>query len=116
VAPVTTTRIVVNYPHMPGNERRRRRPADTVQSNPEFARREPWVDGASSRTRRLQVAENPIEIQRYLKGVDYPVTKGDLISHAEDNDAPDEAIEQLQAMNEEQFDGPEEVMEALGAS
>jgi hypothetical protein len=101
---------------MPGNERRGRRPADTVQSNPEFARREPWVDGASSRTRRLQVAENPIEIQRYLKGVDYPVTKGDLISHAEDNDAPDEAIEQLQAMNEEQFDGPEEVMEALGAS
>ncbi|MEJ7717323.1 MAG: hypothetical protein WKF31_04905 [Thermoleophilaceae bacterium] len=26
------------------------------------------------------MADNPIEIQRYLKGVDYPVTKDDLIS------------------------------------
>jgi len=62
------------------------------------------------------VAGNPTEIQRYLKGVDYPATKDDLISTADNNDAPDEVIETLQALTEEQFDGPEEVMEALGAA
>jgi hypothetical protein len=60
------------------------------------------------------VASNPSEIQRYLKGVEYPATKDDVISFAEDNDAPDEVIEELQSVNEEQFDGPDEVMEALG--
>lgn len=62
------------------------------------------------------MAGNPTEIQRYLKGVDYPATKDDLISTADNNDAPDEVIETLQALTEEQFDGPEEVMEALGAA
>jgi hypothetical protein len=60
------------------------------------------------------MASNPSEIQRYLKGVEYPATKDDVISFAEDNDAPDEVIEELQSVNEEQFDGPDEVMEALG--
>ncbi len=62
------------------------------------------------------MAGNPTEIQRYLKGVDYPATKDDLISTADDNDAPDEVIENLQALREEQFAGPEEVTEALGAA
>jgi hypothetical protein len=60
------------------------------------------------------VATNPIDIQRYLRGIEYPATKDDVISMAEDNDAPDEVIEELQSVTEEQFDGPEEVMEALG--
>jgi hypothetical protein len=62
------------------------------------------------------MASNPSEIQRYLTGIDYPATKDDVISTAEDNDAPDEVIEELQAMGEEQFDGPDEVAEALGGS
>ena len=61
------------------------------------------------------MAASPTEVQRYLKGVDYPATKDDLISTADENEAPDEVIEQLQSVNEEQFDGPEEVMEALEA-
>ena len=60
------------------------------------------------------MASNPIDIQRYLSGIEYPATKDDVISMAEDNDAPDEVIEELQSVTEEQFDGPEEVMEALG--
>lgn len=61
------------------------------------------------------MASNPIEIQRYLRGVEYPATKDDLISRADENEAPDDVIEQLQATAEEQFDGPDEVMEALDA-
>lgn len=57
---------------------------------------------------------DPTEAQRHLKGVEYPATKDDLISNAERNDAPDEVIEMLQALDGEQFDGPDHVMEALG--
>ena len=56
---------------------------------------------------------NPIEVQKHLKGVNYPASKEDLISAAEGNGAPDELIQQLQAMGKEQFDGPSAVQEAL---
>jgi hypothetical protein len=57
---------------------------------------------------------NPIEVQRYLGGIDYPAAKADVVATAESNDAPDEIIEALQAMDEEEFDGPDEVQAALG--
>ena len=57
---------------------------------------------------------NPIEVQKHLSGVDYPADKGEIITTAESNDAPQEIIEALQAMDGDQFDGPDEVMGALG--
>jgi Protein of unknown function (DUF2795) len=57
---------------------------------------------------------NPIEVQKHLSGVSYPATKDELIAAAEENDAPQEVIEALQEMDGEQFDGPDEVQEALG--
>jgi len=57
---------------------------------------------------------NPIEVQTHLKGVDYPASKADIVSAAESNDAPQEVIEALQQMDGDQFDGPDDVMEALG--
>ena len=57
---------------------------------------------------------NPIEVQKHLSGVDYPADKDEIITTAESNDAPQEIIEALQAMVGDQFDGPDEVMGALG--
>jgi hypothetical protein len=57
---------------------------------------------------------NPIEVQKHLSGVDYPASKADIVGTAESNDAPQEVIEALQQMEGEQFDGPDEVMGALG--
>jgi hypothetical protein len=59
------------------------------------------------------VSFDPTDVQKHLKGVDYPATKDDVISAAEHDDAPDEVIEVLQSMPGEQYDGPEEVMQAL---
>jgi len=56
---------------------------------------------------------NPIELQKHLKGASYPAAKQDLIDLAEQNDAPQEVIEALQAADGEQFDGPDDVQEAL---
>jgi hypothetical protein len=57
---------------------------------------------------------NPIEVQKHLRGVDYPASKDELIATAESNDAPQEIIEALQAMEGSEFEGPDDVMEALG--
>ena len=56
---------------------------------------------------------NPIELQRYLKGAEYPASKQDLIALAEQNGAPMEILEALQAADGEQFDGPDAVQEAI---
>lgn len=56
---------------------------------------------------------NPIEVQKHLTGITYPATKQDVVATAESNGAPNEVIEQLQAVDAEQFDGPDDVQAAL---
>jgi hypothetical protein len=57
---------------------------------------------------------NPIEVQKHLGGVDYPASKDDVVATAESNGAPQEIIEALQRTDADQFDGPDDVMAALG--
>ena len=59
---------------------------------------------------------NPIEMQKYLKGASYPASKDDLVSTAENNSAPGEIVEQLQAIGGNEFSGPDQVMAALKKS
>jgi hypothetical protein len=56
---------------------------------------------------------NPIEIQKYLKGVDYPASKDDLVSKAQDNGAPSEVVDRIKSASGDEFDGPDKVMEAV---
>ena len=56
---------------------------------------------------------SPVEVQQYLEGLEYPAAKDEVIAQAEQNDAPQDVIEALQALGEEQFDDPTEVQEAL---
>ena len=46
--------------------------------------------------------------------LDYPARKDEVIAKADQNGAPQELIEALQALAEEQFDDPAEVQAALG--
>jgi hypothetical protein len=57
---------------------------------------------------------NPIEVQTHLSGIDYPASKDELIATAESNGAPQEILEALQQMDGDQFEGPDDVMGALG--
>ncbi len=59
---------------------------------------------------------NPIEMQKYLKGANYPASKDDLVSTAENNSAPGEVVEQLRAIGGNEFSGPDQVMAALKKS
>jgi hypothetical protein len=56
---------------------------------------------------------SPIAVQKFLKGAEYPADRDDLLAVAEGNEAPEEVIEALEALDETTFDGPDEVSEAL---
>ncbi len=56
---------------------------------------------------------SPITVQKFLKGAEYPADRDDLLTIAEGNDAPEDVIEALEALDETTFDGPDEVAEAL---
>ena len=70
-----------------------------------------YLDGALGTRKPMDV--NPIEVQKALKGVKYPASKQELISHARSNDAPDEIVEALENADADEFDGPDKVEAAL---
>ena len=55
----------------------------------------------------------PIELQKYLQGVDYPASKQDLLSTARQNGAPDELLDALQSASGDSFDSPTAVSSAV---
>ncbi|MCA1731391.1 MAG: DUF2795 domain-containing protein [Actinobacteria bacterium] len=59
---------------------------------------------------------SPEDAQQYLEGVDYPASKEDLISTAEDNGAPEDLLDLLGTMSRPEFSGPEDVMAELRAA
>ncbi|GGH45585.1 DUF2795 domain-containing protein [Microbacterium album] len=61
------------------------------------------------------MADNPtpIELQKYLGGVDYPVSKQDLLDNARANGAPDDLVSALESSGEDEFDSPTAVSRAV---
>ncbi|MBD8660822.1 hypothetical protein ABID92_002096 [Frigoribacterium sp. PvP120] len=56
---------------------------------------------------------NPIQMQKYLSGVDYPVSKDDLVATAKEQGAPDDVIDALQALEGDSFDAPTAVSKGV---
>jgi hypothetical protein len=57
---------------------------------------------------------NPIQLQKYLSGVDYPADKDTLVQKARDNGADDDVIQTLQSLPFDSFNSPNDVSEAFG--
>lgn len=57
---------------------------------------------------------SPANIQKFLRGVDYPASKDDLLKTAQDNEAPDEVVETIRDLPADRFGGPQDVMKAYG--
>jgi hypothetical protein len=53
-------------------------------------------------------------VQKYLHGADYPATRKDLLDQARQNSAPDEVMDVIQRMPDQEFGGPQDVMKAYG--
>jgi hypothetical protein len=58
---------------------------------------------------------NPDDAQRYLEGVEYPASKEEVASAAENNGAPDELVERIQALSTPEFSSAEQVVSELRA-
>ncbi|HLN74438.1 MAG: DUF2795 domain-containing protein [Methylococcaceae bacterium] len=56
---------------------------------------------------------SPIEIQQFLKGMDYPASKEELINHARSSRASEEIIAMLEGMRTNRFSSPSDVSNAL---
>ncbi len=58
---------------------------------------------------------NPVEIQKHLKGVDYPASKEELIEHAREQGADKQLISLLEQLPEdEEYENPADLNKALG--
>jgi hypothetical protein len=57
---------------------------------------------------------NPVEVEKSLKGIDFPAKKKDLIKHAQQHGADQQVLETLKELPEEEFRTPIDVTKAIG--
>jgi hypothetical protein len=57
---------------------------------------------------------NPIQLQKFLGGVDYPTDKRTLIDRARDKGADDNVLRTLEELPFDRFNSPNDVSEAVG--
>ncbi len=57
---------------------------------------------------------NPIQVEKYLKGLDYPASKQDLIEHAKKHGADKNTYEALEELPDQTYDGPIGISKAIG--
>ena len=60
------------------------------------------------------MAINPIQIQKFLKGVDYPASKSDLLKNAEREGADEDVRTTLERLPDKEYESPADVSQALG--
>ncbi|MCX2967557.1 DUF2795 domain-containing protein [Streptomyces sp. TRM70308] len=56
---------------------------------------------------------NPIDLQKALKGVEYPSSRDELVKKAKDNGADKGLVDQISQLKENSFDGPDKVQKAV---
>ncbi|WP_378148058.1 DUF2795 domain-containing protein [Cnuibacter sp. UC19_7] len=56
---------------------------------------------------------NPIQIQKFLGGIDYPASKDDIVQRAKDSGADDAVLDALNAIPGKEYDAPTAVSEAV---
>ncbi|MFJ8819724.1 DUF2795 domain-containing protein [Amycolatopsis thermoflava] len=54
-------------------------------------------------------APNPIQMQKFLSGVDYPCTRDKLVDHAQSQGAPEDVLDHLRQLPDREYDGPNAV-------
>jgi hypothetical protein len=57
---------------------------------------------------------NPIQVQKFLGGVDYPTEKASLVKHAKDKGADEDVLHALDKIGDKTYHGPNDVSEEMG--
>lgn len=58
--------------------------------------------------------ESPANVATYLKGIDYPANKQDLLQYARQNGAEQDVVDVLERMPEQQYGNMADVMKGYG--
>lgn len=58
--------------------------------------------------------QSPANVQAHLKGISYPASRDDLLSTAKKNNAPEDVMELLRKIPDQEYHGPQDVMKAYG--
>lgn len=58
--------------------------------------------------------ESPANVATYLKGIDYPANKQDLLRHARQNGAEQDVVDVLERMPKQQYGNMADVMKGYG--
>ncbi len=58
--------------------------------------------------------ESPANVATYLKGIDYPANKQDLLQHARQNGAEQDVVDVLERMPEQQYGNMADVRKGYG--
>lgn len=56
---------------------------------------------------------NPIQVQKYLGGMDYPASKETILESARDSGADDNVLQALEAIPDGDYDAPTAVSSAI---
>jgi hypothetical protein len=56
---------------------------------------------------------NPIQMQKFLGGIEYPASRDQLVEHARSKGADDAVLEGLQAIPDREYNGPNAVSQAF---
>lgn len=59
---------------------------------------------------------NPIQVQKFLGGMDYPVTKDTILKTAKDSGADDSILDALGNIPDREYSGPNAISHELSAS
>ncbi len=77
-----------------------------------MATQDPAEKGGQAALRSQKVSA--AQIQVYLKGIDYPVNKQQLIDHAKSRGAPENVMAFMDRMPEREYKYPTDVQEEFG--
>lgn len=58
---------------------------------------------------------SPAAVERYLKGIHYPASKGDLVEQARGNDAPDDVMHVLDQFEDKEYESTVDVTKEIGS-
>jgi hypothetical protein len=57
---------------------------------------------------------NPIQVQKFLGGLDYPTDRNSIVERARQRGADTDVIQTLQSLPRDDFNSPNDVSEAIG--
>ena len=56
---------------------------------------------------------NPVQLQKFLGGVDYPARRDDLVAHAKRQGADEPVLDTLRRIEDREYNGPNAVSVAV---